>query len=424
VNDLDLDLVPFADPADPAEPVESGTGPGGPGRHRRKTDRTTGRTLVAFMVVVVVLGGLAFGGWYGVTKVRGFFTAPDYAGPGSGQVLVTVSTNQTLTDIGNTLYRSHVVKSAKAFVQAASDNPDAQGIQPSVYRMKKQMKASDAVKAMLDAQNRAQKKITIPEGLTTVEILAKLAKDSGKPLAKFQAAANDPAALGVPGWGGPNPQTPVLEGFLFPQTYRFPDNEAPADMLKDMVALAVQTMEEDDITGQAAALGLKPWDLLKVASLVEQEGIEADFTKIARVVYNRLKYKTGALAYLQFDSTTQYWLIKTGKGRKALVTRAMLQDPENNYSTALDRIVGLPPTPIGNPGKAALEAAANPADGNWTYFVVTLKDRHSSFTADYNQHLANVQKCKAIGRPSYRRRRPSAGLAACGRRPRPGGGLA
>ena len=389
----DLDLVPFADP------VESGTGPGGPGRHRRKkSDRTTGRTLVAFLVVVVVLGGLAFGGWYGASKVRGFFAAADYPGPGSGQVLVTVSADQTLTEIGNTLYRADVVKSAKAFVNAAGKNPAAQGIQPSVYRMKKQMKAVDAVKGLLDAKNRAQWVVTIPEGLTAVEILTKLSKATGKPLAQFQAAANDPAALGVPSWGGPNENTPVLEGFLFPATYPFGENETPAQMLKDMVAMAVKVMEADDITGQAAALGLKPWDLLKVASLVEQEGIDDDFTKIARVVYNRLKYKTGALAYLQFDSTTQYWLIKTGKGRKALVTRALLQDPANNYSTALDRIVGLPPTPIGNPGKTALDAAAKPASGNWTYFVVTSKDGHSSFTNDYNVHLANVQKCKAIGR--------------------------
>ena len=391
----DLDLVPFADPVE--DPVEAGTGPGGPGRHRRKTDRTTGRTLVAFMVVVVVLGGLAFGGWYGVNKIRGFLTAPDYPGPGSGTVLVTVDTNQTLTDIGNTLYHDDVVKSAKAFVEAAGKNPDAQGIQPSVYRMKKKMKATDAVVALLSAKNKDVTQVTIPEGLTVVEILAKLAKDMKKPLAQFQAAANDPASLGVPSWGGPNASTPVLEGFLFPQTYPFGNTETPAQILKDMVSMAVSTMEEEDVAGKAAALGLKPWDLLKVASLVEQEGIEDDFSKIARVVYNRLAYKTGALAYLQFDSTTQYWLIKTGKGRKAKVTRALLQDPANNYSTALDRIIGLPPTPIGNPGKAALDAAAHPATGNWTYFVVTTKDRHSSFTDKLSVHESNVQKCYAVG---------------------------
>jgi UPF0755 protein len=388
----DLDLVPFTDPA------EAGYGPGGPGRHRRRTDRTAGRTLVALLVVVAVLGGLALGGWYGVGKIRGFLSAPDYDGPGSGQALVTITSDQTLTDMGNTLYHAEVVKSAKAFVEASSKNPDAQSIQPGVYRLKKQMKAADAVAALLDTKSRQKTGVTIPEGLTVVEILAKLAAKTGKPLAQFQAAAKDPAALGVPSWGGPDTDHLALEGFLYPETYPFTKDETPAQMLKDMVAMANQQLEADDITGRAAALGLKPWDLLKVASLVEQEGVSADFGKIARVVYNRLKYKSGSLAYLQFDSTTQYWLIKNGKGRKALVTKKLLQDPDNNYSTDVDRLIGLPPTPIGNPGKAALDAAADPPAGDWTYFVVTTKDGHSSFTSDYNQHLANVQKCKRVGR--------------------------
>jgi UPF0755 protein len=389
----DLDLVPFADSA------EAGTGPGGPGRHRRKGDRTTGRTLVALLVVVAVLGGIALGGWYGVGKVRGLLTAPDYPGPGSGQVLVTVANDQTLTDIGNSLFKVDVIKSAKAFIKAAKKNTDAQNIQPGLYRLKKQMKASDAVVALLDTSSKAQVTVTIPEGLTTYEIMAKLAEKTGKPLAQFQAAAADPASLGVPSWGGPNPSSLVLEGFLYPQTYPFPINETPKQMLTDMVTMAVQQMEADDISGRATKLGLKPWDLLKVASLLQGEGIPDDFGKIARVVYNRLSYKTGALAYLQFDSTTQYWLIKTGKGRRAKVTDAVLQDPANNYSTDVNRIIGLPPTPISNPGKVALDAASEPATGNWTYFVVTSKDGHSSFTNSYHEHeYVNVPKCHAINR--------------------------
>ena len=77
--------------------------------------------------------------------------------------------------------------------------------------------------------------------------------------------------------------------------------------------------------------------------------------------------------------------------------RAILNDPDNTYSTHLDRVKGLPPTPIGNPGDAALKAAANPEPGDWTYFVVTEKDGHSSFTSDLRTHEVNVQKCKEIG---------------------------
>jgi UPF0755 protein len=130
---------------------------------------------------------------------------------------------------------------------------------------------------------------------------------------------------------------------------------------------------------------------------VQVEGKEPDFGKVSRVVYNRLNAREGALRYLQFDSTTQYWLIKTGRGRIAHLSDKELKNPANDYSTALDQRIGLPPTPISNPGKAALDAAANPEKGPWTYFVVTQKNGLSSFTDDYDVHLRNVQKCKAIG---------------------------
>ncbi|WP_170323912.1 endolytic transglycosylase MltG [Cryptosporangium phraense] len=354
---------------------------------------------MALLVVVAVLGGLAFGGWYGVTKVKDFFTADDYDGPGSGSVDVTIEDDQTVTAIGNTLYSKQVIASAKAFVNAAADNPDSTtGLQPGTYRLKKRMKASDALVMLLDRANRVSGPfVIIPEGLTVKEILPLLAKKSGIPLADFQAAAKDPAALGVPEWGGPSPSKRVLEGFLYPSRYEFDDKSTAEGVLKQMVALSVQAATKDDLAGKAQELGVSEWDLMIIASLIEQEGINDDFGKISRVIYNRLN-STGALSYLQFDSTTQYWLIQTGKGRKNIVTDAELKDPDNNYSTDVDRHQGLPPTPIGNPGDAALKAAANPTPGNWTYFVVVTEDRHSAFTDDYNVHQQNIIKCRAVGR--------------------------
>ncbi|SHN45040.1 endolytic transglycosylase MltG [Cryptosporangium aurantiacum] len=389
----DLDLVPFTEES-------GGYGPGTPGRHRRrKTERSSGKTLVALLVVVAVLAGLTLGGWYGVNKVRDFFTAEDYPGPGSGEVTITITQGQNVTDIGNTLYKADVVASAQAFVDAAEENADATtGLQPGKFLLKKQMKASDALAVLLDRSNRiAENEVLIKEGLTVVEILPELAKATGIPLAEFQAAAKDPAALGVPEWGGPSPDKRVLEGFLFPAKYEFNDKTTAEGLLKQMVAKAVQAATRDELAQKAQELGVTEWDLMKIASLIEQEGIEDDFGKVSRVVYNRLK-STDALSYLQFDSTTQYWLIITGKGRKAIVTDAELKDPDNNYSTHVDRVQGLPPTPIGNPGDAALKAAANPEPGNWTYFVVTSKDGHSSFTDSLQQHEENIEKCREVGR--------------------------
>lgn len=388
----DLDLVPFTE--------ESGDhSPGSPGRHRRRKERSGGKTLVALLVVVAVLGGLAFSGWYGVTKVRDFFTADDYPGPGSGEVTIVINQGDNVTDIGNTLYENDVVASAKAFVNAAADDPDStSSLQPGNYTLKKQMTAEDALAVLMDRDNRESgPKVTIPEGLAVVEILPLLAKATDIPLEDFQEAAKDPAALGVPEWGGPSPDKQVLEGFLYPSTYELTGKETAESLLQGMVKLAVQAATKDELAQKAQELGVTEWQMLIIASLIEQEGIDDDFGKVSRVIFNRLN-ATGALSYLQFDSTTQYWLIITGKGRKKIVTDAELEDPDNTYSTDVDRRQGLPPTPIGNPGDAALKAAANPEPGDWTYFVVTQEDGHSSFTSDYNTHLANIEKCRAIGR--------------------------
>jgi UPF0755 protein len=355
---------------------------------------------VALAVVVAVLGGLAFGGWYGVTKVRDFFTADDYPGPGNGSVMIVINQGDNVTDIGNTLFENDVVASAKAFVNAAADNPDSTSrLQPGNFKLKKQMKAEDALLVLMDRNNRESgPRVTIPEGLAVVEILPMLAKATDIPLTDFQEAVKDPAALGVPEWGGPSPDKLVLEGFLFPSTYELTGKETAQSLLQEMVKLAVQAATKDELATKAKELGVTEWEMLTIASLIEQEGIDDDFGKVSRVIYNRLSQETGALTYLQFDSTTQYWLIITGKGRKKIVTDAELKDPDNNYSTHVDRVQGLPPTPIGNPGDAALKAAANPEPGDWTYFVVTSKDGHSSFTSNYNQHLANIEKCRQVGR--------------------------
>ena len=389
----DLDLVPFTDES-------GGYGPGSAGRHRRKkSDRSSGKTLVALLVVVAVLGGIVLGGWYGVNKVRDLFSAEDYPGPGSGEVTVTIDQGASVTDIANVLYENDVVASAKAFVNAAEDNPDSTTkLIPGQFTVKKQMKAEDALLAMMDPKSRIDDPfVIIPEGLTVVEILPRLAKETGLPVEAFKEAAKDPAALGVPEWGGPTPENRRLEGFLFPGRYEFGEAPTADGLLKEMVARAVKAATDDQLAERASALGMSEWELLIVASLVEQEGIAKDFAKVARVIYNRLETDEPGLQYLQFDSTSQYWLIINGKSREAKITDAVLKDPDNIYSTDTNMHEGLPPTPIGNPGDDALKAAANPEEGDWLYFVVTGKDRSSGFASNYSEHQDNVQKCKDIG---------------------------
>jgi UPF0755 protein len=355
-------------------------------REKRKRDRRRAATAMVLVLTIFVL--LAGGVWYGVEKVGSLLAAPDYPGPGSGRVIVQISDGNTATDIAATLKEKGVVESTKAFVEAATADKRSLGLQPGSYAVKREMKASDALLLLLDPASRVTMRFTVPEGLTARQAYERIAQQTDLSARDLAAAAKNPAGLGLPGWAKGD-----VEGFLFPDTYNLsPDADAKA-ALTAMVARSLEVLTEIDFLNRAQAVNLDPMEALKVASLLEGEGIPSDFGKIARVVYNRLK---DGMA-LQFDSTTIYGREKRGIARDSVkLTRAELQDPTDPYSTYGNK--DLPPTPISNPGKAALEAAIAPAHGNWLFFVLVSPDGHSAFTADFAEHERNIQKCRAIGR--------------------------
>jgi UPF0755 protein len=140
----------------------------------------------------------------------------------------------------------------------------------------------------------------------------------------------------------------------------------------------------------AAALGMTPYQIITVASVVEKEGYHptSNMPYVARVIYNRLARGLP----LQMDSTVLYALGQDG----GPVTEQDLkiQSPYNTYLTK-----GLPPTPICMPSTAALTAALNPPAGGWLYFVVVKKDGTEAFSDTYAEQLANEQLAKSRGVP-------------------------
>ncbi|MGA8115749.1 MAG: endolytic transglycosylase MltG [Actinocatenispora sp.] len=367
------------------------------GRHRRRRKRG-GRSLFALVVVLALLAGLGGAGYWGVGKVRGFFTAEDYPGSGDGSVQVQVKTGQGLAEIGNTLYAKHVVKSAGAFVDACGENPNATSIQPGYYKLRLHMKASLAVGLLLDLKNRISTKITIPEGKTTNATLTLLAKALKLPLGDFKDAVKDPGALGIgDNWftrSDHKKVTKSVEGFLFPDTYQFDPGTTAKDALGQMVDRFMQNATD---TGLDKPSGITPYDALIVASLVQGEGLPKDMPKVAKVIYNRLDSPDEWMHKLQFDSTTNYWLDKNGDGARESrdLTSAQLHDKSNPYNTT--EHAGLPPGPIDSPGAIAMRAATHPAEGNWLYFVRINKDGTSAFTDDYDVQQANERKAEQNG---------------------------
>jgi UPF0755 protein len=375
-------------------------GRSGPKPPKRKGRR--GRSLTAFLMVVLLLGGLGYAGWWGFNWVQGALSTPDYTGTGTGSVTVEIQPGQNATEIANVLHDAGVVASPKAFVEAANANPLSVNIQPGVYELAERMSAASAVEALLDLENRIVDRVTIPEGLSSFRTFDLLSEETGIPVEDFEAAAEDPVALGVPEFwfnrDDDREASGTIEGFLFPSTYDFPPDPTAQQILEIMVGQFLAVAEDIDFVDTVQnERNILPYQALIVASLAQAEaGIPEDLGKVARVAYNRIYQAEMAL---RFDVTANYWLEVQGKDPKhsGELTEAELDDPDNPYNTASQ--LGLPLGPINSPGQAALEGAMDPPAGDWLYFVAIDDSGKSAFAETFAEHEANIQQACQNGIP-------------------------
>ncbi len=342
-------------------------------RGRKGSNKPSGlRRFAVLLMALLVLGGASFAAYKVLRPVAmEFLESNDYAGPGSGQVRITIDQGDSGSAIAKKLVDEDVVKSTKAYVEAASANSRSTGIQPGVYELKKQMRAEDAVALLVENGNRITNAVVIPEGLWAKEIFVKLSEQTGIPAADYEEAAKNATALGLPASAKGN-----VEGYLFPASYTFDPDTTAADHLKEMVANSVSRLDKLGVTADNME------HVVVVASLVEAEArLEADRPKVARVVENRLAQKMP----LQFDSTVNYAI-----GKHGITTTDAARAQDSPYNTY--KVVGLPAGPIGNPGESAIKAAAAPADGPWLYFVtVNPTSGETRFATTFDEHQANVR---------------------------------
>jgi UPF0755 protein len=345
----------------PVKPYDPRTG-----RSRRR------RNPVAVVLSLLVLAGLVVGIVLGGQKLIELIdpTAQDYTGQGTGEVQIRVQDGDTLSDIGRTLVKADVIASMGPFVDAAETNAASVGIQPGVYGMRLQMSGQAALDRLLEPASRLLSRVTLPEGLTVQRTLARIAEETGRPVEEFQAAAADAAALGLPAYA--NGQ---LEGFLFPATYDVEPDDAPADVLRDMVTRSQQAFAELGIPEDQRLI------VVTKASLVQAEaGSVEDMGKVARVLENRLADGMP----LQLDTTVNY-----ANGKGGITTSAQDRANPSPYNTYVHP--GLPPGAINNPGEDALRAVLNPTPGDWRFFVVVDPDTGDTrFAATAAEHEQNV----------------------------------
>jgi len=360
----------------------AGDRPPGP-RRRRRRSRSPLPRLAGVAFVLLLLVALVAGGWYGAQRVLSAFeSAADYSGPGTGEVVIQIRPGETAAVVATTLRENDVIASRQAFLEVANPDPRASSLQPGFYRLRKQMAAADAFELLLDPSSRVVGRVTIPEGYTVEQILQALAQGTEIPLEQYQAAAANPAAIGLPEYAQGR-----LEGFLFPATYDVEPGMTAVDVLTSMTDRFKAAAADLRLEERAAALGITPYEAVVVGSLIERESrVDDELPKVARVVYNRLDQGIP----LGIDAAILYGLGRTSGG---LTASDLAKDTpyENRRKT------GLPPTPIASPGEAALTAALQPAEGSWLYYVLKDREGNHLFTDDYDEFLQQKEKSQREG---------------------------
>lgn len=358
--------------------------------HSRHDEGGGLKRILVPLVALGLLAGLAIGAYAVISPLIERATTAsaieDYPGPGSGEATVTVSPGDDGGVIARNLVDAGVIASTRAFLRASNDDPAAAAaVQPGEYTLLQEMSAAEALAALNDPANRyLGERVTIREGLWKSEVFAALSEATGIPVEDYEAAAQDGAAIGLPEQAEGD-----VEGWLFPATYTLRTDDSPEQHLSVLI---------DEMKSQLSAAGAPEdqWQrVLTIAAMVEGEARDPeDAGKVARVIENRLSDPTGpTVGYLQMDSTVNYALQKRGN-----LTRAEYEEAKSNpYDTYA--FSGLPPGPIGNPGRMAIDAATNPPEGDWFFFVtVNLDTGETLFAETFEEHTANdrqrVQWCE------------------------------
>lgn len=335
--------------------------------------------------VLLSLGILLGAGWFVYDKAQSVWmsyrTAEDYVGAGVAPVEVDIPKGATISDIANILVQADVIKTTKAFTREAAANPDSAKIGYGKYTLKTQLPAKVALAMLLDPANMVHNRMTLREGLRLSQAVTALSKATGVSTKDFNKALKNWKKLGLPVWAKNG-----AEGFIFPDTYEIPDKPTATSVLK-MTTKQFNTVADDiGLQDGAANVGLTPYEAVVLASIIEKEAgpIAEDRAKIARVFLNRLDPKLWPDGRLQSDATVAYANNITGRVYTTLQERK-LDSPWNTYL-----VKGLPKGPITSPSRKSLEAALNPADGDWLYFtVVNLDTGETLFANTLAEHQAN-----------------------------------
>ena len=323
--------------------------------------------------VLLALQVVMMGGWVWLYLESRAPAGPDNA----GTAMFEVEKGRGVRTIAAGLKSKSVLRKATPFVLRYELFFRPQSLKAGEYQLPLGGAARDVLETLLKGKVFLHP-VTVAEGLTGTETMeALIAAGFGRP-EDFKAAFRETDDIAL--W---DPLAKDLEGYLFPETYRLPRGMPARDIFKKMTA-QFKTVFGDAGRRRAGELGMSVRDVVTLASLIEKEtSLPAEKRLVSAVFHNRLRIGMK----LDCDPTIIYALKKAGPFEGRLLTKDLKYD--SPYNTYLHP--GLPPGPITNPGRESIEAALQPADSDYLYFV-SRNDGSHQFSRTFGEHRAAVNR--------------------------------
>ena len=330
------------------------------------------RKALRYILILIIVGVLIIAGGLGA-----IYLVPNTFAQDDGTQVLVIEKGQTGTEIADMLYERGLIRSTQGFKLWLYLSGTNDKLQTGHYQIPNKATVRELI-SLLQEGHVESIRVTIPEGYTVGDIAIVLEKNQIMKAKDFLAEAK--TFVPYPYMKGTRPATYPVEGFLFPSTYEIPVGATPREVIQ-MMADEMNRYLTPAVKKQIQAQHMSIHDFVTLASIVERESLfDADRPTIAGVFKKRLAHGIP----LQSDATISYVL---GYAKEDVtIGDTQLQSPYNTYVSK-----GLPPGPIANPGKKALDAVLHSEDTDYLYFVAD-KDGHNHFSKTYEEHLAEVHK--------------------------------
>ncbi|MEX0756169.1 MAG: endolytic transglycosylase MltG [Actinomycetota bacterium] len=362
-------------PHDPQTLLGNLPGPD-PQEESRRSRRRRRWGLVALIVAFLVVAG-------GVAGAATYYSWCKGSGDRHEPITITIPDGATGEQVVQVLSEEEVIRCGGFIGRILlNGNDKAEDVRAGEHELRTEISLDQAIRILSKPLPPATPTttVTIPEGYTVEQIVEVLSDELGLSENKLLTAATDGSRSLPPSL----PEgTETTEGFLFPNTYEFFTKGTNPGEAIDVLLQQFDSQVAKLPWENAKELGVTPYEIVTIASMVEREASVTDERPlVSAVIYNRLE--VGEI--LGIDATLQYIDPNPEDG----LTQSDLEI-DSPYNTRLFK--GLPPTPIANPGLDSIRAALEPADSNVRYYVLCGEDGSHEFTDDYDEFLADKQRC-------------------------------